>query len=131
MNIHTPAGLDSFVDHLSDGPRVILADMGGGSGQVTYDWFKKQYPDVAEAGIAFTAIGVVTADPASVESVLAWADHLQNRVQYVVVENNITEHTDFTYWRVSDQAKGFQEIFKPSVIRMDYRLPDLENGARN
>jgi MinD-like ATPase involved in chromosome partitioning or flagellar assembly len=97
VNIHTPAGLDSFVDHLSDGPQVILADMGGGSGQVTYDWFEKMYPDVAEAGIAFTAIGVVTADPASVESVLAWAAHLQNRVRYVVVENNITEHTDFTY----------------------------------
>lgn len=79
------------------------------------------YPDVAEVGIAFTAIGVVTADPASVESVLAWAAHLQNRVRYVVVENNITEHTDFTYWRVSDQAKEFQAAFKPAVIRMDYR----------
>ncbi len=77
--------------------------MGGGSGQVTYDWFEKMYPDVTEAGIAFTAIGGVYADPASVESVLAWADHLQNRVRYVIVENNITEHTDFTYWRLSDQ----------------------------
>jgi len=28
--------------------------------------------DVAEAGIAFTAIGVVTADSASVESILSW-----------------------------------------------------------
>src|SRR5580704_16411165 len=28
VNIHTPAGLDAFVDHLSDGPAVILADMG-------------------------------------------------------------------------------------------------------
>src|SRR6202030_4875275 len=50
INIHTPAGLDAFVDHLSDGPAVILADMGAGSGQVTYDWFEKMYPDVAEAG---------------------------------------------------------------------------------
>src|SRR5436853_135125 len=131
VNIHTPAGLDAFVDHLSEGPAVILADMGAGSGHVTYDWFEKMHPDVAEAGIAFTAIGVVTADPASVESVLAWAAHLQNRVRYVIVENTITEHTDFTYWRVSDQAKEFQQIFKPAVICMDYRLPDLENGARN
>src|SRR5215472_7002630 len=71
VNIHTPAGLDAFVDHLSEGPLVILADMGAGSGQVTYDWFDKMYPDVAEAHIAFTAVGVVTSDPASVESVLA------------------------------------------------------------
>src|SRR5271157_6186226 len=31
INIHTPAGLDTFVDHLADGGRVILADMGSGS----------------------------------------------------------------------------------------------------
>src|SRR5438105_9111865 len=130
VNIHTPAGLDSFVDHLSGGPQVILADMGGGSGQVTYDWFEKMYPDVAEAGIAFTAIGVVTADPASVESVLAWAKRLQHRVRYLIVENNVTEYSDFTFWRESKQALQFQEVFKPAVIRMDYRLADLENGAR-
>ena len=71
VNIHTPAGLDTFVDQLVDGAPVILADMGAGSGQVTYDWFDRMYPDVAGAGIVFTAIGVVTSDPASVESVLA------------------------------------------------------------
>src|ERR1019366_9281201 len=68
VNIHSPAGLDSFVDQLADGPPVILADMGAGSGQVTYDWSDKMYPDVADAGIVFTAIGVVTSDPASVET---------------------------------------------------------------
>ena len=34
VNIHTPAGLDAFVDHLADGAPVILADMGAGAGQV-------------------------------------------------------------------------------------------------
>ena len=34
VNIHTPAGPDSFVDQLADGPPVILADMGAGAGQV-------------------------------------------------------------------------------------------------
>src|SRR5512136_779161 len=70
VNIHTPAGLDAFVDHLSDGVPVILADMGAGAGQITYEWFDRMYPDVADYGIVFTAIGVVTSDPASVESVL-------------------------------------------------------------
>ncbi len=131
VNIHSPAGLDAFIDHLADGPPVILADMGAGSGHVTHDWFEKMYPDVAHAGIAFTAIGVVTADPASVESILAWAERLQRRVAYLIVENHITQHPDFTYWRESDQAKDFQKRFQPSVIQMDYRLPDLENAARN
>jgi MinD-like ATPase involved in chromosome partitioning or flagellar assembly len=131
VNIHTPAGLDAFVDHLADGAPVVLADMGAGAGQVTYDWFERMYPDVMEAGIVFTAIGIVTADPASVESVLAWAAQLQNRVEYLIVENSITEHADFTYWRESEQARQFQKIFQPAVIHMDYRLPDLENASRN
>ena len=46
VNIHTPAGLDAFVDELTDGPPVILADMGAGAGQVTYDWFDKMYSNV-------------------------------------------------------------------------------------
>src|SRR5213592_784694 len=114
VNIHTPAGLDAFVDHLADGSPVILADMGAGSGQITYDWFDKMYPDVTDAGIVFTTIGVVTSDPASVESVLAWAARLQNRVAYLIVENSIAEHADFTYWRESDQARQFCEAFAPA-----------------
>ncbi len=131
ININTPAGLDAFIDHLSDGVPVILADMGAGAGQITYEWFDRMYPDVAEYGIAFTAIGVITADPASVESVLFWAARLQSRVTYLVVENSIAEYTDFTYWNESEQAQQFKQVFDPAVIRMDYRLPDLENGARN
>jgi MinD-like ATPase involved in chromosome partitioning or flagellar assembly len=131
INIHTPAGLDAFIDHLSDGIPVILADMGAGAGQITYEWFDRMYPDVAESGIVFTAIGVVTPDPASVESVLAWATRLQNRVAYLIVENCISECPDFTYWKESEQAQLFKQAFNPAVIRMDYRLPDLENAARN
>jgi hypothetical protein len=131
LNIHTPAGLDGFVDHLAAGAPVVLADMGSGSGQVTNDWFERMYPDVAEAGIVFTAIGVVTADPASVESVLAWAASLQSRVSYLIVENSVTEHADFTYWHDSNQARQFREAFAPMVIYMDYRLDELENAARN
>jgi MinD-like ATPase involved in chromosome partitioning or flagellar assembly len=131
VNIHTPAGLDAFVDQLVEGAPVILADMGAGAGQVTYDWFDKMYPDVAGAGIVFTAIGVVTSDPASVESVLAWAARLQQRTEYLIVENSVAQHTDFRYWRESTQALEFQRMFHPAVIEMDYRLPELENAARN
>jgi hypothetical protein len=35
------------------------------------------------------------------------------------------------YWRYSEQALQFQGVFSPAVISIDYRLPDLENGARN
>jgi hypothetical protein len=89
------------------------------------------YPDVTDAGIVFTAIGVVTSDPASVESVLAWASRLQDRVSYLIVENSITDQMDFVYWRESDQARQFQKTFEPAVIQLDYRLADLENATRN
>src|SRR6202453_3115833 len=131
VNIHTPAGLDASVDELTDGPPVILADMGAGAGQVTYEWFDKMYSDVTEAGLAFTAVGVVTADPASVESVLAWASRLGNRTAYLIVETSTTEHTGFRYWRESEQALWFQQKYLPSVIRIGYRLPVLENATRN
>jgi MinD-like ATPase involved in chromosome partitioning or flagellar assembly len=131
LNIHTAAGLDAFIDHLQDGPPVILADMGAGSGRVTYDWFDTMYPDIADAGIRFTAIGVVTSDPASVESVLSWAGHLQDRVMYLIVENKITLHGEFTYWQNTREAEQFRETFRPAIIQMDYRLPDMENATRN
>jgi hypothetical protein len=87
INIHTPEGLDAFLDYLDAGPPIVLADMGSGAGRVTHTWFDQMYAPVAAQGIAFTAVGVVTSDPASVESVLTWADRLQRRVAYVIVEN--------------------------------------------
>jgi curved DNA-binding protein CbpA len=131
INIHTPAGLDTFIDQLCEDAPVVLADMGAGAGQVTHDWFEKMYPDVAEAGVVFTAVGVVTSDPASVESVLAWAAALQGRVDYVIVENSLTEHSDFSYWRERDQAEGFQKRFQPAIVRLDNRLAELEKSVRN
>jgi MinD-like ATPase involved in chromosome partitioning or flagellar assembly len=130
MNIHTPAGLDSFVDYLESDASVLLADMGASSGQVTYDWFDSMFENVREAGIAFTAIGIVTPDPASVESVLSWAAKLQDRVDYVVVENATTHQADFSYWRDSQQAGQFRTAFNPVALRMEFRLPELENPAR-
>src|ERR1044072_1844248 len=86
VNIHTPAGLDAFIDYLADdGPPVILADMGGGSGQVAMDWFEAMHPEITPLCIAFTAIAVVTPGPASVQSLLAWSSRLRDRVQYIVV----------------------------------------------
>jgi hypothetical protein len=107
VNIHTPAGLDAFVDHLESGAAIILADMGVGSGQVASDRFDAMYEDVAATGARFTAVGVVTPDPASVESVLAWANRLQDRAQYLIVENATSPQADFSYWESAEQAIRF------------------------
>jgi CobQ/CobB/MinD/ParA nucleotide binding domain len=130
VNIHTAAGLDSFVDYIEGGTSILLADMGASSGQVTYDWFDSMFEDVQVLGVSFTAIGIVTPDPASVESVLSWAAHLQDRVEYIIVENAISYPADFTYWRESEQAHRFRQAFNPVVLTMEFRLPELENAAR-
>jgi len=70
----------------------------------------------ARAGIVFTTIGIVTSDPASVESVLTWGARLQTRAAYLIVENSVTEHAEFTYWRESDRAQQFQKVFRPAVM---------------
>ena len=131
VNIHMPAGLDAFVDHLVGAEdRLVLADMGAGSGQVATQWFEDVCEDVVAAGIVFTAIGLVTPDSASVESVLSWASRLQQRVAYLIVENHSSEHADLAYWHDAAQAEQFREVFQPAVIPMDFRLPGLENPAR-
>jgi hypothetical protein len=131
INIQTPDGLDAFLDYLENGPPIVLADMGGGAGRVTHAWFDQMYGPVARRGIVFTAIGVITSDPASVESVLLWADRLQRRVAYAIVENETDANASFTYWRESTQALAFREAFAPAVIQMPYRLPHLEAAMRN
>ena len=130
IDIHTDAGLDAFIDYLDQGPPILLADMGSGSGQVTYEWFNTMYESARDLGIVFTAIGIVTPDPASVESVLNWARQLQQRVEYIIVENAIVKKPNFDYWRNSEQAEEFRRVFQPATIQMAYRLAELENAAR-
>ncbi len=130
VDVHTPAGLDAFVDHLDGGTPIILADMGAGAGQVAAGWFDSMYEDVAATGVRFTAVGIVTPDPASVESVLAWASRLQDRAEYVIVENATSALADFTYWRSTKQANQFREAFTPAILQMEFRLAELENPLR-
>lgn len=130
VDVHTPAGLDAFVDHLDNGTPIILADMGAGAGQVAAGWFDCMYEDVAATGVRFTAVGIVTPDPASVESVLAWANRLQDRVEYVIVENATSALADFTYWRSTKQANQFRQVFTPAILQMEFRLAELENPLR-
>jgi hypothetical protein len=134
ISIHTPAGLDAFIDYLvtdsSDTPPIVLADMGAGSGAIALNWFETMYDEISQLGIAFTAVGIVTPDSSTVDSVLAWASRLQTRVRYLIVENAINLQPDFAYWHNTLEAQRFRDTFHPAIISMEFRLPDLENAAR-
>jgi hypothetical protein len=80
--MYTPDRPDTVIDVLEEGTPFVIADLGTG-GAPAQRWFSSMFTAVALLGVVFTAIGVVTPDPASVESVLPWAAALQNRVQYL------------------------------------------------
>jgi hypothetical protein len=130
-NVQQARGLDEFVNVLEEGAPIVVADMGAGAGEVAHRWFDAMYEQAKENGVVFTGIGLITPDPASVASVLAWAGFLQKRVDYLIVKNSIGNPSDFGYWETDAQAEEFRRVFQPAVISMEYRLPEIEHEARN
>ena len=129
-NIQRSRGLDDFLDMIDGGATIVVADQGSGSGEVSARWFDSLYEPARNAGIAFTAVGLVGPDPATVSSVLAWGQFLQRRVDYLIVKNAITEPADFGYWETDREAEKFRAAFHPQEIAMEFRLPEIENEAR-
>ncbi|HMJ21160.1 MAG TPA: hypothetical protein VK513_04605 [Terriglobales bacterium] len=131
VDINRPEGLDHLLNVLQDGPPVVVADMGAGAGQAAHAWFDAMYEGARELGVAFTAIGLVTPDPATVDSVLKWADALQDRTDYLIVKNAVNNPSDFGFWDQAAHAEQFRNTFHPEVIEMEYRTPTVEFPARN
>jgi len=131
IDIHQRSGLDAFIDYADEAPGIILADMGAGSGKVAAQWFKTMYEGVSDQ-LVFTAVGLITSDPASVESLLTWAMYLQNKVNYLVVLNQQEEEQPhFPYWEQAEEAREFRKTFNPAIISMESRIPGLQHAIRN
>ncbi|MEM7312652.1 MAG: hypothetical protein AAF497_05820, partial [Planctomycetota bacterium] len=132
FDLHTPGALDHFFEVCDTEDRVVLADMGAGAGTATYDWFEKMFDDSRDMNIRFTAIGVTTNDPGAVLSVLRWAKHLQQQVDYLVVLNERSEtDSKFEYWSDNPLVKKFTDAFKPVVMRSDVRIAEFQSELRN
>lgn len=131
VSIHDGRGLDVLLDHIEQNP-IIFADMGASSGQVTHEWFDAMYEAVKDLDVEFIAVGVLTPDPASLESILQWAEKLQHRVKYLVALNSSeNQHASFKLWaEESIAAKRFREAFHPEVISMESRIPEIQNSMR-
>jgi len=131
VDINRPEGLDDLVNVLQDGPPIVVADMGAGAGQVAYRWFDDMYEGARELGVSFTAIGLVTPDPATVDSVVKWAHALQDRTDYLIVKNSVTNPSNFNAWDRAELAQQFRQNLHPQVIEMEYHMPSVEGPARN
>ena len=131
VDINRPEGLDQLLNVLQGGPPIVVADMGAGAGHAAYAWFDDMFEGAKELGVAFTTIGLVTPDPATVDSVLKWAGALQNRTDYLIVKNSVNNPSDFTVWDQAAKAEKFRATLKPEVIAMEYHTPSVEFPARN
>ncbi len=132
LNTHDPGALDHFFEVCSTEHQVVLADLGAGTGEATYHWFRKMYDVSRQMNMRFTALGVTTNDPGAVISVLQWAEELQRRVDYLVVLNETRESDEaFEYWNEDSSVKEFVRIFQPRVMRAAARVDEFQTELRN
>lgn len=111
---------------------VVLADLAAAQGQRVWDWFGTIYESALAAGLAvrFTAVAVVTNDPASVEGVLQWSNHLRDRVEYLIVLNQMTPDDTFRTWHRSPAVQEFCSRYRPKQIHIAARDVDFQHVTR-
>jgi hypothetical protein len=130
INIRTKHGLDEFLDLIEAGaPRLMLADLGAGSGEDTFKWFDEMYEPLKDL-LSFLAIGVVTTEAASVETLFSWSNELKGRTQYLVVRNH-RNGDNFAYLEASEAGKQFLRLAKPQIIDLEARLDDIQGELSN
>jgi hypothetical protein len=127
LNIRSPRGMDEFVDAAVSTPsRIVLADLGAGSGHDTFRWFDDMHASLSDAGILFTAVVTITSSAASVETAFNWAQALGSRVRYLIVENQVSGH-DFDYLHDTEPGRAFIAAARPKIIQLGARAPELQS----
>jgi hypothetical protein len=131
VDITTPHGFDEFVDKvLCDDAPMVLADLGAGSGKHTFKWFEDMHEPMQEAGVGFLAIGVVTTEAATVETLFNWGNVLKTRTRYLVVRNH-RNGDDFSSLENTDAGQRFLKLSKAPIIDMEARLEDIQRELDN
>ena len=133
LDVHQEGALDTFFDICDrEESNLIIADLPAGAGLETFQFFNDAFEDAEEIGIRFTAIGVVNNDAGTVQSVLKWGKELQNRVDYLIVFNELRERNSrFEYWHDEPATQDFDRILKPRYMKMQARISDLQAEMRN
>ena len=132
IDIRVPTAYDILLNRaFQTQTDVVLADLGAGSGARMHEWFDHVYAHGHKMGLPlrFTAVGVVDDDPASRQSVLEWANHMQDRVQYLIVLNHRRSQELKPAWSGRD-VEEFEKAFSPVVIELDNRDGEIEQLMR-
>jgi len=130
INIRKADGLDIFIDatEAAESP-VVLADLGAGAGIDLIRWFKEMFPIANKQGISFLAVGAITANPGSMETVFSWANELQDNVKYLIVKNNFQGEAEL--WGKSEAAKIFKTAFSVTEVESHARIPEWQTELEN
>ena len=133
MDVHREGALDELFDVCDQNEcSLVVADLGAGAGEATYRWFDEAFDDAADFGISFTSIGVTTNEAGAVQSILKWANQLQDRVEYLIVLNEFREPCcDFVYWKAEPATERFIEAFAPKIMTMGSRIQEFQAELRN
>jgi len=105
---------------LEDGEKLIVADLKGGTGKDTLDWWLK-LPFSKMPDIRFICVASITSSPDSVQSFLNWAAALKNRVSYVICKNQ-KDGDIFPDYENSKEALLFREEHNPAHVV----IPELD-----
>ena len=93
---------------------------------------EQAFEDAEDLGIRFTSIGVTNNDAGAVQSILKWGSHLQERVNYLIVLNELGEPgSQFEYWHDEPAVKRFCAAFSPAIMTMKSRVAEFQTEIRN
>ena len=121
VDITTPHGLDEFVEKVfGDNAPMVLADLGAGAGKWTFKWFEDMHEAMKEAGVGFLAIGVITSEVATTETIFNWANALKDRTDYLIVRNH-RNGDDFSWLEGSEPGQRFLEEFSKAPRSLIWR----------
>jgi hypothetical protein len=105
---------DVLVDNILAGEKLIVADLKGGTGIDTLDWWLN-LPFEELTDIRFICVGAITSSPDSVQSFMNWVAGLKNRVSYVVFKNQ-KDGDDFPDYDLTQEAISFKAKYKPVQV---------------
>ena len=130
VNIRKPDGLDIFLDVTEKvNSPVVIADLGAGAGFDLIRWFKEMFPTAQKHGINFLAVGSVTSNPGSLETVFTWANELQNNAKYLIVKSYFQGEPKL--WIEGKDVEKFRRAFRPVEIQIDERIPKWQTEFEN
>jgi hypothetical protein len=135
LAIRSSAEIDRIVQLAAEGKyAVIVVDLPARAGDEFQQWFSiVPWQELAEIGVRFTAVGVISGSKDSIECVLNWQEFLGDHVGYVIALNRRDKLDIYESSRARQQfqAAGYPEIEIPKLDEKFAAALDKSNWTIN